>query len=275
MAIINGPTTYHYTPGQGRRVPLEVLSLGLPRTGTASMARALTILGFGHVAHGFDLLDSEAYVRRWDRAVDANTRPGADPFKRVDWDELLGSCGAVTDMPCAFFWRELCAAYPDAKVVLVQRDEDKWAKSFQDAVVTNMFSPSGKFARLVLEPMLGSPLGPFTMKMLAVFLGADTEAGMRNAMRETYRKHYSQIRAELPEERVLNYELGTGWKPLCDFLGKPIPEEEFPWINEADALQTKVEEVKRKYAQRMNAFLLWRVAPVLVGGAGLVLWLRS
>jgi hypothetical protein len=254
---------------------MQVLSLGLPRTGTASMARALTILGFGHVAHGFDLLDSEDYVRRWDRAVDAKTRPDAEPFTRADWDELLGSCGAVTDMPCAFFWRELCSAYPDGKVVLVQRDEDKWANSFQDAVVTNMFSPSGKFARLVLEPILGSPLGAFTMKVLIAFLGADTEVGMRNSMREKYREHYALIRAELPKERVLDYELGTGWEPLCDFLGKPIPREEFPRINEADALQAKVEEVKKVYARRMNALLLWRVVPVLVGGAGLVLWLWS
>lgn len=27
-----------------------------------------------------------------------------------------------------------------------------------------------------------------------------------------------------------------GWKPLCDFLGKPIPDEPFPHANEAAAV---------------------------------------
>lgn len=35
-----------------------------------------------------------------------------------------------------------------------------------------------------------------------------------------------------PKERLLEYKLGSGWEPLCKFLGKPIPNTEFPHLNE-------------------------------------------
>jgi len=52
-----------------------------------------------------------------------------------------------------------------------------------------------------------------------------------------YIEHYNIIRAVTPPERLLEYELGSGWEPLCKFLGKPIPDEPFPHINEREALK--------------------------------------
>lgn len=30
-------------------------------------------------------------------------------------------------------------------------------------------------------------------------------------------------------------DLAEGWEPLCKFLGKPIPDEPFPRVNDAEA----------------------------------------
>ncbi len=38
------------------------------------------------------------------------------------------------------------------------------------------------------------------------------------------------IRATAPPEKLL--EFPKGWEPLCEFLGKPVPEGPFPHINE-------------------------------------------
>lgn len=39
------------------------------------------------------------------------------------------------------------------------------------------------------------------------------------------------IRGMVPKERLLEWYIGDGWEPLCKFLGKPIPDEEFPHVN--------------------------------------------
>ncbi|KAA6415659.1 MAG: hypothetical protein FRX48_00376 [Lasallia pustulata] len=62
-------------------------------------------------------------------------------FGRKEFDVLLGdyasihqpSIKAVTDVPRALFVDELTKAYPDAKVILTNRDVDKWMGSMQDA----------------------------------------------------------------------------------------------------------------------------------------------
>lgn len=261
-----------YHLGQKRARPLQVLALGLPRTGTRSISAALELLGFSHCAHGFDIMDNPAYVNRLSAAVDAKYNNGP-PFTKADWDETLGHCAAISDSPLVLFWRELVECYPDAKVVLVQRDEDKWYKSFTQSVVENMFSPGGKFTRKYVEPLLGSNVGPFAMKVLTVMLDADDEAGMKTNARLVYRKHYQDIRAEVPAERLLTYELGSDWKPLCDFLGVSVPDCDFPWVNESDALQEKIEEFKRQKMNEVKSLLLRRVLPVVVGVAACSLYL--
>jgi len=60
---------------------------------------------------------------------------------------------------------------------------------------------------------------------------------MRANLRAAYYEHYDTIRAVTPPERLLEYELGSGWEPLCKFLGKPIPKEPFPHVNEKAALK--------------------------------------
>ncbi len=39
----------------------------------------------------------------------------------------------------------------------------------------------------------------------------------------------------MPADRLLEFEVSQGWKPLCDFLGRPVPDEPFPRLNDAQA----------------------------------------
>src|SRR5208282_1324472 len=41
---------------------------------------------------------------------------------------------AITDIPCIMFVDELVAAYPNAKVVLTNRDPDKWLVSILNTI---------------------------------------------------------------------------------------------------------------------------------------------
>jgi Sulfotransferase domain len=41
------------------------------------------------------------------------------------------------------------------------------------------------------------------------------------------------MRKLVPSERLLTYELGSGWEPLCKFLGRDVPNVPFPHLNES------------------------------------------
>jgi hypothetical protein len=71
----------------------------------------------------------------------ANTFGSGTPFGRAEWDQLPHSFGAVSsDTPAIAFAEELIEAYPEAKVVLVERDIDSWYDSYMTAVIKNMVS---------------------------------------------------------------------------------------------------------------------------------------
>lgn len=65
----------------------------------------------------------------------------------------------------------------------------------------------------------------------------DGEIPNRRRLRQSYRDHYKHVRAVVPQDRLLEFQPQEGWKPLCRFLGKLIPEHEpYPHINEAESL---------------------------------------
>lgn len=45
------------------------------------------------------------------------------------------------------------------------------------------------------------------------------------------------VKRVVPPERLLVMNLKEGWAPLCAFLGKPIPDEPFPRVNESEAAE--------------------------------------
>lgn len=63
----------------------------------------------------------------WMQAIKAKW-DGEGKFEKEDWDQLLGHCQAVCDLPAAAFAPELIAAYPTAKVILTIRDPESWHK---------------------------------------------------------------------------------------------------------------------------------------------------
>lgn len=111
-----------------RIVPMKVLVLGLGRTGTNSIRQALKVLGSNETYHmtctsGDNCLDSLT----WMDALRAKYE-GKGEFGKDRWDQLLGHCQAVTNFPAACFAKELIESYPDAKVILSNREIDSWFK---------------------------------------------------------------------------------------------------------------------------------------------------
>ena len=65
-----------------------------------------------------------------------------------------------------------------------------------------------------------------------------------------------QVKAEIPAERLLVFEVKQGWGPLCEFLGVPVPEEPFPNVNDTKSMQHRIWSMKKQ------SLLLWTGAVV-------------
>ncbi|KAH6988237.1 P-loop containing nucleoside triphosphate hydrolase protein [Ilyonectria sp. MPI-CAGE-AT-0026] len=247
---------------------MKVLALGLPRTGSASIADALTILGYENVHHGIRAIDSVDDWKVINRAADATfpvlpTYSGKS-FTRDEWDELYGSCEAGTDM-AALFATQLIQVYPEAKVLLVVRDFDSWYKSY-NSVFDELWSFRADLAIDYAEPLIGYETGVASRKAILGFFDARNVDEARKNARMVYDRHYRQLQEMVPPEKLLVYRMGEGWEPICEFLDKPVPDLEFPRVNEAAALKEKMaKKIKSHITKAAMVLMPWVVGVVALG----------
>jgi len=232
-----------------RVVPMEVLALGFSRTGTLSMREALEILGYPNPYHFSSFYDNVQDCDMWRELLDAKFE-GKGTVTKEKFDGLLGHCGAVTAMPCHLFAAELMSFYPDAKIVLVERDIESWYKSWS-AFLENAFNPVLPMLAKLDPQFLGRIVGVGGMGVHKQVGSATSLKAAKARSKEEYRKHYALVRSLAPKDRVLEYRLGDGWEPLCKFLGKPIPNLPFPHVNDSKSNSQSFKELAQMGIKRI------------------------
>ncbi|KAL8757502.1 MAG: hypothetical protein Q9184_004182 [Pyrenodesmia sp. 2 TL-2023] len=208
------------------------------------MQTALEQLGYDPCYHMHFSFQNPMECEMWTEAFNAKFHNKGRKYTREDWDHLLGHCQAVTDVPTAAFIPELYEAYPDAKVVIVQRDPEKWFKSCQQTVMS--FAGSGNFpgslempALYLLDRWLCRRLAPMMGIMFSSLFGSETRdpVKVKENWIQGYNKAYDEVRRVVPEEQRLEFSLDQGWEPLCKFLGDEIPKTPFPHKNDSSSFQ--------------------------------------
>ena len=209
-----------------------------------AMQQALGILGFP-CYHGLSLIANVADTDLWNEALDAKLFGKGSLFSLDQWDNLLGNYGAVADLPAIVFAEDLLKCYPDAKVVLVNRDMEKWYKSFNEGIIQNVFNPAIEIIARLDSHFVGK-LGSTSERWTKGWFGAQSKVEMQEKAREKYREHYALVERVTPKGQLLQYQLDQGWGPLCKFLNRPVPDVEFPRVNEAAALKEKIGLIARR-----------------------------
>lgn len=255
--------------GKQRTVPMAVLCLGFNRTGTSSMSAALEKLGFP-CWHSFHLLSTNfADNEMWQEAIDRKFFGAGPPFGREEFDQLLHSFGAVSsDTPAIAFAEDLVAAYPDAKVVLVERDIESWYKSYMHSIIGNMFNP---VTLLIyhLDRFYIHPIGKVQLSTMAGWMGVRSKKDAEGKARDKYREHYALVR-RVAANNLLEFQPSDGWGPLCEFLGKPIPDTPFPHLNEQAWFDEKTSLILKMGMTKLLYKVGLALVPVLVAGAAWV-----
>jgi len=195
------------------------------------MQTALQILGM-RTYHSFNLwADSASNIETWNTAFDAKYNPHLHiPLPtRAEFDAILGEYSAIVDVPGAFFGPELASSeayYPDAKVIILNREPEAWFRSCQAAFTPNR---RGSLERLVMDALL---FWNARVRVLARYMDKkqrdvwrfewhDDDA--REKALRFFHAYYAECRDKIAEEKRLEYTIQDGWAPLCEFLGVAVP----------------------------------------------------
>jgi hypothetical protein len=185
---------------------VHILGVGLSKTGTTSLHRALGILGYRSLHYDDQRLN--------DVVCGVNANPD---FRRYD------DVDAVLDIPAAWFSDELRRAYPACRCILTVRDEESWWNSIRAHF--NERNP-------VRCP--GDNAFKWALRNY-VFGSAQAHEFL---FRKRYREHNERMRQTIPADRLLVMDItaGDGWEKLCRFLDRPVPAVGFPHLNRQNEL---------------------------------------
>lgn len=193
---------------------LRIIGAGLGRTGTYSLKLAITRLGFGPCHHMEEVArNMPVQLPLWQAALAG----------RPDWQAIYDGFDSAVDWPTARFYRELAAAYPEARVILGDRDPESWADSFGETI--------GRLIARTEDPpehlRAWLAMAGEVIRQTGIPRGAD-----RDGLAAAFSAHVAAVRDAIPPERLLVHRASDGWGPLCAFLGVPVPDEPFPRTND-------------------------------------------
>lgn len=230
---------------------IQIIGAGYGRTGTMSTKAALDILGLP--CYHMDEVAKKKNIGHINFWSDVACAPeGA----QHDWPRVFSHYKATVDFPSSCVWREQMQAYPDAKVLLTLHPggPEAWYKSTTETI----YSLMTRWEFKALTKLLPKP-----PKMISMVSKLVWQRTLKNTMddRETaiqqYLSHIEEVKASVPAEKLLVFSADQGWQPLCDFLALPLPEQDFPRVN--DTVEIK---------QRINR-LAWAIKLILTLAVGL------
>lgn len=207
---------------------IRVIGAGLGRTGTASLKFALERLLGAPCYHMIEVFNHPEHVPLWH---------GAALGRMPDWNQIFAGYAGAVDWPVCGFWYELMNAYPDALVLLSLRDPEKWWESAQETI----------FQVPDHHPFVTAEWKAMIDDLFRTRWRADIHD--REACIAAFNAHNARVRDTVSASRLLVWQTGEGWGPICRALGVPVPEEPFPRVNTREDWRARM----AAYAEQQTA----------------------
>lgn len=184
----------------------RVFCLGWEKTGTTSLTAAMRRLGY------LCWHSSPWMIGIPHKASEIPETLTPDLARAEDYDFL-------SDLPIPALYRELDQAYPGSRFILTTRPVDDWLPSAL-AEIEKGLDASGELPSMVRWAYATKTLMP-------------------EVLRQRYSRHYADVVeyfAGRDDLLVINLAEADPWPRLCGFLGLPVPEVDFPWLNKRTVL---------------------------------------
>lgn len=177
----------------------KVFAIGFQKTGTTSLGRALSLLGYS--VCGYDPFRKLLRIENL----------GMEPILDLALS-LADRHDAFKDTPWPVLYRELDQRYPGSKFILTVRDTDKWIRS-----VVNDF---GAHPNAIHTAIYGCPF----------------PRGHEQAWIDRYERHNAEVLEHFRDrpQDLLALHLDRGevrWEAVCPFLGRDVPNTPWPHAN--------------------------------------------
>lgn len=182
----------------------KIFGVGLQKTGTSTLGRSLNILGYKiDERTSYDLME----------AVLEGTYENLVREKVKEFD-------GFEDTPWPMLYKELDEWFPESKFILTVRDSDAWIVS----MIKHFGDKPNDFKKW--------------------FYGAPAPYGNEVQYIEKFKAHNDAVKEYFinrPSDfLIIDFEKGEGWKEICQFLGKEIPNEQFPHLNKNKTIWDKI-----------------------------------
>ncbi|MCB8978556.1 MAG: sulfotransferase family protein [Ardenticatenaceae bacterium] len=211
---------------------LKIIGSGFGRTGTLSLKAALEILGFGPCYHMQEVIKRPSHIKKWQQIGRG---------KSVPWQSIFRHFQATVDYPASTYYRELLAAYPDAKVIHTVRDPERWYDSTAETIFRSMHGlPFWAYK-------LPWPMGNFIdlqeqIVWQGVFNGRFLD---RTYAIQRFHEYTEEVKQNVPPEKLLIFQVKDGWEPLCNFLELPVPGVPFPRVNDRENILRQFKRLRQ------------------------------
>ena len=119
-----------------------------------------------------------------------------------------------------------------------------------EAVISRRFlcvlSPTSRKRFFVIYSVINALLGSANPKSAFI-------------LRKRYREHNHRVKALVPSEKLLVYNVKQGWKPLCDFLGCEVPTIAFPH----ESIKSEIAEAPSSET-RSGRQIIWEIQRAVI-----------
>lgn len=220
---------------------IKIIGAGLPRTGTNTLKESLERLGYTKTYHMKELLVNPKSLHYWLSLKNTST---------TNWDELYDGFQATVDFPGYPWYKEHMKQYPDAKVILTIRPFEDWYASIYSTIWMAGPQTLGQklkmMSKLLFNPRLRAVIKCVKFAKRTIF-GVHLEGKFADKAfaEKVFNKHIDDVKAYVPAEKLLVYDVRQGWGPLCQFLGKQVPAEPLPHLNKKENFKEMLVELMK------------------------------
>lgn len=236
-----------------------IVGAGLGRTGTNSLKLALERLLGAPCYHLKDLY----YRRNVDVAKWMEIEEHFDKEGKLDkalCDAFFRGYSAVLDHPMCVYYEALLEIYPDAKVILTTRNPELWLAGCRSTILPRDLFESRPWTFYFIRKVLGlKPLLDMFLNSWHRAFGSDVDLTHDTAVLNGFLAWTDRVKQTVPKESLLVYDVSSGWEPLCRFLNCPVPDEEFPHLNESRELRRYI-----RLERKSSKLLRWIIPVVFV-----------
>ena len=198
---------------------MKIFGIGLSRTGTKSLTKALHMLGYS-VNH---------FPRDNTTTIEMEDYINTGNFKLDIVDEF----DAIIDMTPVVMFDGIFNKYPDAKYILTVRNPVDWYSSMEGLYE--------RYLNKLITNNPNSPLGKYISNAHKFIYGNKyIHKSYINIFNAYNQQKIDFFKDKQEQFLVLNICEGDSWEKICNFLGHEVIDKEFPRI-------VNIDDVKNNY----------------------------